>query len=287
MELITGTKGTPHVTSMQHRSIFEGIIGTESYILKKGGLLEPELGAGNTIQIASGLLCHHGSISEVAPNTYDEVTISNGSQGMQRIDLIVARYTKDPETQVESMSWAVIQGTPAESNPVVPSYESGNMQDGDLTDDCPVFSVELDGIQIVGISKLLPVLEINLATDNVDEGWVTLSPTGNYQAIAAKPPKVRKIGKWVEVTGGVRNTVNRIAGSTEETTIGLTLPLEYRPSEMVVNEGTTSIEQTYQFRVNVDGTLTASRAISPGSEGYTSIQPNTAVFFHAVYITDH
>ena len=112
------------------------------------------------------MLAHHGCISEVAPNTYDEVAIGNGSQSMKRIDLVVARYTQNAETKVERTEWSVIQGQRVESNPVAPDYIHGNMQDGDLTDDCPVFEVHLDGIQVVEIKKLLNVLDGSLAELN-------------------------------------------------------------------------------------------------------------------------
>ena len=165
-ELITGTKGTPHVTSTQDRSIYEKIIGKGSYILDDNELLEPELQSNQSLRIRSGMLYHHGSITEVKRNTYDEVTIANGSQGMKRIDLVVARYTKNPETEIEEMNWVVIQGTPAASDPVAPAYTEGNMQEGDLTDDCPVFEVHLDGIQVTEVVKLLKVLDGSLEALN-------------------------------------------------------------------------------------------------------------------------
>lgn len=161
-ELITGTKGTPHITSTQDRAIYEKIIGKNSYILDDNELLEPELQSNQSLRIRSGMLYHHGSITEVKRNTYDEVTIANGSQGMKRIDLVVARYTKNPETEIEEMNWVVIQGTPATSDPVAPACTEGNMQEGDLTDDCPVFEVHLDGIQVTEVVKLLTVLSGSL-----------------------------------------------------------------------------------------------------------------------------
>ena len=166
MQIITGIGESEHVTSMQHRAIFEMVIGNDSYILNKGELLKPELQSNNALKIRSGMLAHHGCISEVAPNTYDEVAIGNGSQSMKRIDLVVARYTQNAETKVERTEWTVIQGQPVESNPVAPDYIHGNMQDGDLTDDCPVFEVHLDGIQVVEIKKLLNVLDGSLAELN-------------------------------------------------------------------------------------------------------------------------
>lgn len=165
-ELITGTKGTPHVTSTQDRSIYEKIIGKGSYILDDNELLEPELQSNQSLRIRSGMLYHHGSITEVKRNTYDEVTIANGSQGMKRIDLVVLRYTKNPETEIEEMNWVVIQGTPAASDPVAPAYTEGNMQEGDLTDDCPFCEVHLDGIQVTEVVKLMEVLDGSLESLN-------------------------------------------------------------------------------------------------------------------------
>ena len=69
MEFITGVANKPHVTSMQHRAIFEMIIGKGSYILDKNELLEPELQSNNSLKIRSGMLAHHGGISEVKANT--------------------------------------------------------------------------------------------------------------------------------------------------------------------------------------------------------------------------
>lgn len=125
-----------------------------------------------------------------------------------------------------------------------------------------------------------------LSSSNInpsDTGWVTLNPTGNYESIAAHPLQVKKVGNLVELSGAVRNTTNQIAGSTTETTLGVTLPAQYRPSKMAVKMGTTSLDNMYQLRVNTDGTVTASRATEPGTAGYTSIPANTALFIHAVY----
>ena len=90
--------------------------------------------------------------------TYDAVNLSNGSQGMKRIDLVVCRYTRNAETEVESCNWVVIMGTPVSSNPVAPTYTVGNLQEGDLVDDCPVFEVHYDGINVTEIKKLVPVV---------------------------------------------------------------------------------------------------------------------------------
>ena len=132
-----------------------------------GENLEPELVTNNKLKIKSGMMCHHGNISTVEIGTYDEVTIQNGTQGMKRIDLIVNRYSKVEGTGIEENNWVVIQGTPAAEDPVAPEYTEGNLQEGDLVDDCPVFEAHLDGINVTEIVKLLDVSK-NMSTLNAN-----------------------------------------------------------------------------------------------------------------------
>lgn len=157
MKIISGKTGTPHVTAQEFRQFIEGVAGQESYILSSGENLEPELSSNNALKIRSGIMSHHGNISCVELGTYDEVTIQNGTQGMKRIDLVVNRYSKNAETGIEKNEWIVIRGTPNASSPAAPAYTEGNLQEGDLVDDCPVFEVHLDGINVTEVKKLLNV----------------------------------------------------------------------------------------------------------------------------------
>ena len=178
MEIVSGRTGKPHVTSQQFRQFIEGTVGQESCILTSGENLKPELASNNSLKIRSGMLAHHGNISSVKIGTYDEVGLSNGSQGMKRIDLVVCRYTKNAETEVENCDWVVIMGTPAASNPVAPTYTVGNLQEGDLVDDCPVFEVHYDGINVTEVKKLVPVVsnltELNSKLHTIIFGTIVL-----------------------------------------------------------------------------------------------------------------
>lgn len=158
MEIVSGLGEKPHVTSQQFRQILEGTIGQKSYIITSGENLEPELAANNLLKIRSGMMSHHGNVSSVKIGTYDEVELTNGSQGMKRIDLVVNRYTRNAKTNIEKNEWVVIMGTPVASNPVAPAYTVGNLQKGDLVDDCPVFELHYDGINVTEVKKMLSVL---------------------------------------------------------------------------------------------------------------------------------
>ena len=184
MKIVSGRTGSPHVTSQQFRQMLEGIIGQGSYIITSGENLKPELSSNNLLKIRSGMMAHHGCISCVDIGTYDEVTLTSGSQGMKRIDLIVNRYTRNAETEVENCSWKVIQGKPVASNPAVPAYTSGNLQNGDLVDECPAFEVHYDGINVTEVKSLLSVTDgLSGLSSNLGNVKADLTKANNNIAI--------------------------------------------------------------------------------------------------------
>lgn len=174
MEIITGYTGKPHVTAEQDRDVNEGIFDTGSFVLKTGSQLAAELVSNNEIKIRDGVLVIQGCTAAIKKNTYDPVTIANGSQGMKRIDLIVARYNKNEETKIEEVTLKVIQGTPNASTAAVPTYKTGDIQSGDLVADMPLYKVTLDGLNVTSVDKMftviptLPELSSNLANIKAD-----------------------------------------------------------------------------------------------------------------------
>lgn len=231
MEIVSGRTGKPHVTSQQFRQIIEGIIGDESCILPSGENLEPELVSNNLLKIRSGMMCHHGNVSSVKIGTYDEVELTNGSQGMKRIDLVVNRYTRNEEDNTEKNEWIVIMGTPAESNPTVPEYTKGNLQEGDLVDDCPAFEVHFDGINITEVTKMLEIAQTNKdLTDKLDKDYIlaygtwyangTVIPLNdsylNYRDIIIRTG-------WNNQNGGIRD--HRLSIQKNGTTIYEIVPI--------------------------------------------------------------
>lgn len=212
MEIVSGRIGSPHVTSQQFRQLVEGTVGQESYILTSGENLEPELASNNILKIRSGMMSHHGNISSIKIGTYDEVELTNGSQGMKRIDLVVNRYTRNAETNVEANNWVVITGTPVASDPAVPAYTVGNLQEGDLTDDCPVFEVHYDGLNVTEIKKLLDVadnlgkMKTELAELNGKSGKL-IENQSDYQEYTLLGGKVKVISGSVTRKGAGKNYI--------------------------------------------------------------------------------
>lgn len=204
MKIVSGRTGSPHVTSQQFRQMLEGILGQDSYILTSGENLKPELSSNNLLKIRSGMMCHHGCISCVEIGTYDEVTLTNGSHGMQRIDLVVNRYTRNTETEVEKCEWKVITGTAKASSPAVPTYTKGNLQEGDLVDECPVFEIHYNGINVTEVKSLLSVAG-SLAELNgkLEEKKYNISQGGS---LAIRNQRITKKNNRVSIMAGLYTT---------------------------------------------------------------------------------
>ena len=161
MEIITGYTGKPHVTSEQDRDVNIGVVGEGSYVLRTGMQLAAEVSSNNEIKIRDGVLMHQGCTASIKKNTYDSLIIINGSQGMKRIDLIVARYEKNQDNGIESIDLKVIQGTPAESNPAAPQCIEGDIQAGDYVADMPMYQVIIEGLNITEVKEMFKVIGSN------------------------------------------------------------------------------------------------------------------------------
>lgn len=165
MNIITGYRGEPHVSSQQERDVNIGIFGSGTYIVNLGSNMAATVISANEVQIADGLVIAEGCSAEIAKGMSESVTIENGTQGMQRKDLIVVRYTKDAGTAVEDMQLAVITGTPATASPSVPAYTTGSIANGDTLVEFPLYTVNIDGISIESVTRMVNIASLAQQTD--------------------------------------------------------------------------------------------------------------------------
>ena len=161
MNIINGYRNNPHITSQQLRNTYIPIFGKDACILDVGSKMAVTVISANEVEVADGQLICEGCTAEIAHGTTESLTIDNGTQGEQRIDLIVARYTKNSGTGVEDMQLAVVKGTPAATNPAVPSYNTGTIADGDSPVDFPIYRVNIDGISITSVDALVGTVNIS------------------------------------------------------------------------------------------------------------------------------
>ena len=159
MELVTGTAGTPHVSSADDGRRISGEVGTGSYVLKTGGGLVPSLVDANTVRFATGDMVVQGRhIGLTAP---EDVKVASGTHGKKRTDYICVHYKRDVfganPTLVETCEWKVLQGTPG-TDATAPTVPAGSILDGDADVTVPIASVDFDGLTTGEPKLLIPVL---------------------------------------------------------------------------------------------------------------------------------
>ena len=260
MKIVTGYAGQAHITSNDDQGLLQGIFGSGNYILPVRGRFAATLISSNEMQIADGEGLLQGVHFRVEPETNDSVVIENGSQGMQRIDLVCARYQKDPGTGIETMSWIVKKGTPAASNPATPSVTPGDLLAGDTLAEFPIYSIRLNGITIQSVTLLATILSpqsligdtsIAAIGDGTLTGAIsalnssfneTHASFGNAKFYNGAVAVVTKIGKVVILT------VPALTGlaANAQTDLGEIVPVGFRPSGLVMGD---CVDGNASFRV--------------------------------------
>lgn len=139
MYIVTGKTGTAHVTGEDDAAFNSGVCGTGCYVLPNT-TFRATLGQ-NGVTLGKADLCMKGVFARV--DGTEVVPIAAAPQGLERHDLIVARYLMDSEG-IESVTPAVIQGTAATS-PRLPDYNDGDYYNGATTFDMPLVDVWMKG----------------------------------------------------------------------------------------------------------------------------------------------
>lgn len=145
MKIVTGHRGTPHISSNDTQALNQGIFGNGNYVLNVGEKFDATLVTATSVSIADGEGVMQGVHFRVEPGTVDTLELSNGVSGYNRKDLICARYTKDVVTGVENVEWIVIEGEPSEGTAADPDYEDGDILQGE-TADYPMYRVSFSGV---------------------------------------------------------------------------------------------------------------------------------------------
>ena len=157
--LVTGSHGgdDPHVESKHDALMHAAMLGRSGYILKTRNWTEkPTAKDANNITIPAWDLVVEGRQIYIAAPT--DVNIQSGSQGQKRRDLIVARYSLNSDTGVETVTLEAIKGKRSADTPADPGIETGSIIGGAIVSDLPLCRVNLDGITITSIDTLVNVL---------------------------------------------------------------------------------------------------------------------------------
>lgn len=256
MNIITGYRGEAHVTAQQDRDTNMSIFGTGTHIMPVGSQMAATIISANEVDIADGLVIAEGCTAEIPRGTTESMTIENGTQGMLRIDLIVAKYTKNSGTSVESMELDVITGTPAASSPATPSHTTGSIANGDTLVEFPLYKVTLDGITIESVECLVDVITFADGTDltnlsnlvgSTSMGTTATTVTGAVAEVNSALSALRK-----NLQMGYKYVTHTAAGVVS---VGVTFPTAFDGAPVVMAMPSGAYPQNMSISM---GTITAT-----------------------------
>lgn len=166
------------VSAELHGFMYQGVYGY-SGIYNFDNNCEAVIQSNNEIQLKSGLIVNKGRFLRIKGT--ESVMIQNGSSGVNRTDLIVARFTTDGINEKHTL--AVIKGT-SES---VPSYTNGDIYNGATTCELPLYAVHLTGTKVDKVTQVCDTvysdyqnITYNLSNENqVINGNFAINQRGN------------------------------------------------------------------------------------------------------------
>ena len=237
--LVTGHAGTQHIMPSDDGAFNAGVLGTGKYVLDLGNKFAHEIVSNNLVKVSDGELVNQGRHMNIPVNNYEEVTIENGLQGVKRYDLICMRYTKNADTGIESAEMVVVKGT-SSTSPSDPTCEEGNILEGALVDDFPLYRVRLDGLNIEGVDCLfeaIPSLEVVNAKADANAEAIEAN-TEAIQGIKAKDCPYTVLnsdyGVGYIVKNGIVHLMATKYGVSVDGTVSIgTLPQGIRPRQAI------------------------------------------------------
>lgn len=176
MQIVTGRRGEPHVTSRQMQAVYRSFLG-DFALLDIGEKLRAEAYSNDIVRVYDGVVSVQGIYAVIAYNQYDEVYIEPVSVGKKRIDTIVLHYTKDNALDVEDMQLDVVQGEEYTDNPIAPVVpEGGDAWEGTTDIQVPIYDVEVTnfGLTVTPYVRMLTVIPtLESIAERIPETFVT------------------------------------------------------------------------------------------------------------------
>ena len=146
IELVDGKAGVAHISSEDKAIIHQAKFSHSDVVFDWGDAFKCSMSSSNRATIGTGCASIQGLDWHIT--AAESVTISNGSQGMKRNDIICAHYHRDSTSGVEKVELVVLKGTSNATTAADPVIPSGNILSGWVDAYMPLWRIPLDGITV-------------------------------------------------------------------------------------------------------------------------------------------
>lgn len=200
IELVDGKAGTAHISSEDKAIIHQAKFGKSDMVFDWGDVLKCTMGSANKATIGTGCASIQGLDWHIT--AAESVTISNGSQGMKRNDIICAHYHRDSKTGNENVELTVLKGSPNATAAADPKVPSGKILSGAVDAYMPLWRIPLNGITVGTPVRLFTPR--GALWDSVTQPWKP--PYTNNSLTLCRVGRIVTINGNVKFTGsGVQN----------------------------------------------------------------------------------
>lgn len=146
IELVDGKAGVAHISSEDKAIIHQAKFSKSDVVFDWGDAFKCSMSSSNRATIGTGCASIQGLDWHIT--AAESVTISNGSQGMKRNDIICAHYHRDSKTGNELMELVVLKGSPNATAAADPTIPSGKILSGAVDAYMPLWRIPLNGITV-------------------------------------------------------------------------------------------------------------------------------------------
>lgn len=214
IELVDGKAGVAHISSEDKAIIHQAKFSKSDVVFDWGDAFKCSMSSPNRATIGTGCASIQGLDWHIT--AAESVTISNGSQGVKRNDIICAHYHRDSKTGNELVELTVLKGTPNATTAADPTIPSGKILSGAVDAYMPLWRIPLDGITVGTPVRLFTPK--GALWDSVTQPW--------------KPPYTNsrltlcRVGRIVTINGNVKFDGS---GQQNYSTANETIPEAFRP----------------------------------------------------------
>lgn len=242
IELVDGKAGVAHISSEDKAIIHQAKFSKSDVVFDWGDAFKCTMSSPNRATIGTGCASIQGLDWHIT--SAESVTISNGSQGMKRNDIICAHYNRNPKNGNELVELVVLKGSPNATAAADPTIPSGKILSGAVDAYMPLWRIPLDGIT-VGTPVRLFTPRGALWDSVTQSDWQPLEMMSGFSATkgwGVRGLMIKRAGSLVILYGMIRRT-----GGWENNYRVARIPEDMRPSYRVcaptlyLNEGLASI----------------------------------------------
>lgn len=189
----TAAEAAGHIYAEDDAAIFQSMFGGDG-VLNIGNCLKSTVISNNKVRISDGVLSVGGHIGRLSHADYQDMTIENGATGYNRNDIIYARFLTSGN--VDSFILAVKKGTATTGTATDPALVQGNLYEGAVERDYPLYRVKLSGLSISSVDQLftvIPTIPDLKAQMEKDKAEINQSLTQLKDEVYKEPSQINNI----------------------------------------------------------------------------------------------